>query len=76
MFHRSQFINKGGWMEKKNYGDVNGLNGLRWTSVDLFSFKRKGLSNDKISRMTGIPVQIINDHFEEIDEVKSRSGIF
>jgi hypothetical protein len=63
-------------MEKKDYDDFKGPDGLRWMSVDLFSFKRKGLSNDKISRMTGIPVQIINDHFEEIDAVKGRSGIF
>ena len=63
-------------MKKRDYDNHSTSNGLTWWPLDLFSFKRKGLTNEKISKMTGIPVHIINDHLEEIDEVKSRSGIF
>lgn len=63
-------------MKKKDHGNRIGSDEAAWMSVDLFSFKKIGLTNDRISEMTGIPVHIINDHFAELDEVKNRSGIF
>jgi len=63
-------------MKEKDHGNQIGSDEVAWMSVDLFSFKKIGLTNDRISEMTGIPVHIINDHFAELDEVKNRSGIF
>ena len=49
---------------------------VKWTYVDLHSLKRKGLTNDKISKMTGLPNHIIDDQLEKLKEIKNRSGIF
>jgi hypothetical protein len=63
-------------MKEIDHGNHIDSDEVAWMPVDLFSFKRKGLTNDKISKMTGIPIHIINDHFAELDEVRNRSGIF
>lgn len=63
-------------MREKDHDDHKGSNDVRWMPVDFISFKRKGLTNDKISKMTGVPVNIINDHLAEIDEFRNRSGVF
>jgi len=63
-------------MKEKDHGNQIGSDEVAWMSVDLFSFKKIGLTNDRISEMTGIPVHIINDHFAELDKVKNHSGIF
>lgn len=47
-----------------------------WMSVDLLDLREKGLSNDKLSKMTGIPVHIIDDQLAEIEEIRNSSGIF
>ena len=47
-----------------------------WTYVDISSLKRKGLTNDKISKLTGLPGHIIDDQLEKLEEIKNSSGIF
>jgi len=44
--------------------------------ADIFSLKSKGLSNTKISKMIGIPVHVIETHFETQRKHKQLSGIF
>ena len=61
-------------MQEKDHRIV--VDKVKWTYVDLFSLKRRGLTNDKISKMTGMPVHIIDDQLAELEEVRNSSGIF
>ena len=61
-------------MQEKDHRIV--VDKVKWTYVDLFSLKRKGLTNDKISKMTGMPIHIIDDHLAELEEVRKSSGVF
>ncbi len=61
-------------MQEKDHRIV--VDKVKWTYVDLFSLKRRGLTNDKISKMTGMPVHIIDDQLAELEKVRNSSGVF
>ena len=51
-------------------------NNIISSRVDLQYLKKKGLSDLKISRMTGIPVKEIKSFFEYNEDFKNYSGVF
>ncbi len=61
-------------MQKKDHRTVTDK--MKRIYVDLFGLKRKGLTNEKISKMTGMPVHIVDDQLEKLEEIRNSSGIF
>ncbi len=45
-------------------------------NIDLCYLKSKGLSSKQISKMVGIPVCVIDRHFETQRKYKQQSGVF
>lgn len=43
--------------------------------IDLMYFKRKGLSNTKISKMTGVPTKMVENRIRTQEKYKDYSGI-
>jgi len=45
-------------------------------SVELMNLKNYGVTNEKISKMVGIPVEKVNRYFETQEKLKHYSGVF
>ena len=44
--------------------------------ADLIELKEKGLSKEKISKITELPIDFIKKYFDRMDQYRQRSGIF
>jgi len=45
-------------------------------SIDLMNLKNHGVTNKKISRMIGIPIEKVNRYFRNQEKLKHYSGVF
>ena len=45
-------------------------------NIDLLRLKRIGFSNEKISKMLGVPVKVIDDYLKYQKKLEATSGVF
>lgn len=45
-------------------------------NLDFVELKEKGLSEEKISRLTKLPVDFIKKYFDKMDQYRQKSGVF
>ena len=45
-------------------------------NIDLTKLKEKGLSEEKISEITKLPINFIHSYFHRMDQYREKSGVF
>jgi len=49
---------------------------LRTKLADIVKLKKYGLTNEKISRATDVPIEKVNQYFREQERYRNASGVF
>ena len=51
-------------------------NRLRTKLMEVVRLKKYGLTNEKISRVTDVPIEKVNQYFREQERYREVSGVF
>lgn len=61
--------------ERKPCSEMNRMQG-KVSDIDIMSMRSKGLTDTKISHMTGISIEIVNRYIKQQELYKKYSGVF